>query len=279
MKHREGTFTGYGNQQLYYQSWHPESAAKAVLVFVHGLGEHSSRYMNLVRPLIPRGYALYGFDHRGHGRSSSYHCAHVNDWSEYRFDVKSFVAFVSNQERSLPLFLMGHSMGGLITANYVIYHPEGLQGVVLSAPPLGDVGVSPLLRAFGRLAALMKPDFAVGNGLDVNGISRDPEAVRLYREDPLIHDRVSMRWSVEFFKAIDWTKNHTAEFKPPLLTIHGEGDTLVPMSGSRAFFEKVDHRDKTYISYPEGYHESLNDLHHQQAADDIVNWLDNHLEQ
>lgn len=277
MNHTEGNFAGCNRWQLYYQTWQPDSPPKAVLIVVHGVGEHSGRYMNLVLPLLTKRYAVYSFDHRGHGRSPGNQCAHVNDWSEYRNDLKLFTTFVARQQPSIPLFLMGHSMGGLITANYVLHHPEGLQGVVLSAPPLGDIGVSVLLRFLGRLLAMIKPDLSMSNGLDLHGISRDPEAVRLYKEDPLVHDKISAQWSVEFFRAIAWTQEHASDFTPPLLIIHGEDDTLVPIAASRSFFEKVVQWDKSYIAYPGGRHESLNDLHHEQAAGDISDWLEKHL--
>ncbi|MEN8140813.1 MAG: lysophospholipase [Thermodesulfobacteriota bacterium] len=277
MKHTEGEFTAFNNWQLYYQAWQPDVAPKAALIIVHGVGEHSGRYMNLISPLLAKGYAVYSFDHRGHGRSPEGLAAHVNDWREYRQDLKLFVDFVRGQQELRPLFLLGHSMGGLITANYVLHYPQGLQGVVLSSPPLGDIGVSPVLRFLGRLLALIKPDFALGNGLDVNAISRDPEAVRQYLSDPLVHDRVTAQWSVEFFQAIDWTQAQAADFKPPLLIIHGDADAMVPCQASRSFFDQVGQVDKSYIAYPGGFHENFNDLHQQQAAADVGAWLDQHL--
>ncbi len=280
MKHEESKFTGYGDLQLYYQTWRPDDAPKATLIVVHGLGEHGGRYMNLVNAIVPDGVTVYAFDHRGHGRSAEKMVAHVDSWDEYRGDVAAFVQMVAKNEADTPLFLMGHSMGGLIVTNYVLHHPDGLRGsdklrgVIISAPPLGEVDVSPVLRGIGKVMSAIKPDFAIDSGLDVNGISRDPAVVAAYENDPLVHGKVSARWSTEFFKTIDWTRDHAADFKSPVLMIHGEADSLVPIAGSRAFFEQIQQEDKTYIAYEGGYHESLNDLHHAQAAADIGGWIE-----
>ncbi|MCP4010551.1 MAG: alpha/beta hydrolase [Proteobacteria bacterium] len=273
MQHQESEFLGEGGLPLYYQVWRPEVPPVASLIIVHGLSEHSSRYTNLVNNLVPNGVTVYTFDHRGHGRSAENLVAHVNDWSEYRGDVRAFVELVTTLESNAPLFLLGHSMGGLITANYVLHHPRGLHGVILSAPPLGDVGVSPLLRLLGRVVSAIKPDMVFKSGLELSGISRDPAVLEAYNNDPLIHGKITARWSVEFFKAIEWTRNHAATFEPPVLIIHGDADELVPIAGSRAFFDNIHQSDKHYITYEGGYHESLSDIHYEQVVGDIRNWL------
>ena len=121
MKHTEGKFTGFNDWQLYYQQWLPDGASKAKIVVVHGLGEHSGRYGNVVDYLVPKGNAIYALDHRGHGRSPETHCAHVNRWEEYREDLHAFVKMVSAIEPEKPLFILGHSMGGLMTLEYVLH--------------------------------------------------------------------------------------------------------------------------------------------------------------
>ncbi len=277
MQHQEGTFNGYGNLELFYQSWLPDSPLKAVIVLVHGLGEHSGRYPHVVNHLVPQGFGIYALDHRGHGRSAEKLCAHVMDWAEYRGDLEKFIQFVRGQQPDAPLFLMGHSMGGLIVLNYTLHHPEGLPGVIASAPAVGAVDANPLLLFVGRILSRIKPDFCLDSQLDVNGLSRIPEVVQAYQDDPLVTGKVSARWSTEFMAAIDWTRQHAAELQPPLLIIHGGDDTLVPPEGSRIFFDLVAHGDKERIVYPGGYHENHNDLHHEQVTADLERWLTAHL--
>ncbi len=278
MKHQEGTFTGFGGLELFTQSWLPDTPAKAIIVLVHGLGEHSGRYPHVVNHLVPLGFAIYSFDHRGHGRSAKKLGAHVNNWAEYRSDVQAFLQNVRQQAPDLPLFLMGHSMGGLIVLEYTLHHPEGLQGVIASAPAVGAVDASPLLLFIGRILSKLKPDFLIESQLDASSISRDPDEVQAYENDPLITGKVSARWSTEFTGAIEWTRQNAAQFQPPLLIIHGGGDTLVPPAGSQFFFEQVQQPDKERIVYPNGRHENHNDIHHEQVTADLARWLEAHLD-
>src|SRR5579863_7569397 len=135
MDHSTGTFRGAGEMELAYQRWLPEGTPRAALIIVHGFGEHGGRYMNIVGRLVPTGYAVYALDNRGHGRSPGQR-GHINDWSEFRDDLGAFVALVSTEQAGHPLFLLGHSMGGLIVLEYAERHPEGLRGVIASAPLL-----------------------------------------------------------------------------------------------------------------------------------------------
>jgi alpha-beta hydrolase superfamily lysophospholipase len=278
MNHREGTFAGFGGLELFTQSWLPDAPTKAVVILVHGLGEHSGRYPHVVNHLVPLGFAMYSFDHRGHGRSAQKLGAHVNSWAEYRHDVQAFYQHVRQQNEDLPIFLMGHSMGGLIALEYTLHHPGGLRGVIASAPAVGAVDASPLLLFIGRILSRLKPDFFIESQLDASSISRDKDVVMAYENDPLVTSKVSARWSTEFTGAIEWTRQNAAKFQPPLLIIHGDSDTLVPPSGSQYFFEQVQQTDKERIVYPGGYHESHNDIHHEQVTADLVRWLEARLD-
>lgn len=277
MKHKEGKFSGGDGRQLYRQSWMPDDEPKAVLVIIHGLGEHSGRYANVVNHLAPLGYAIHSFDHRGHGRSAEKPTAHVHHWGEYHQDVGAFLEMVRQQHPDLPLFLMGHSMGGLITLGYVLDHPEGLQGVVASGPAVGAVNAPPILMFIGRILSRIAPGFVLQASLNGEDVSRDQEAAKAYEEDPLVTGRVSARWSTEFVSAIEQAQSRAAEFKPPLLIVHGEDDPLVPEESSRIFFEKVQHQDKERIVYEGGRHEPHNDIQHAQVTADIHRWLEAHL--
>ena len=276
MQHTENTFTGHDDLELYYQSWRPDTEPKAVLIIVHGLGEHSGRYMNLVNPLVPQGYAIYAFDNRGHGRSGGQQ-AYVNKFAEFRQDVTMFQKLVAAQEGERPLFLMGHSLGGLIVLDTLLHHNHGIKGTVISAPALDTGGVSALLMAASKILSRIKPDLKVATGLDATGISRDPDVVKAYQNDPLVHGVGTPRLAVESPIAMAWCQENADKLQIPILMIHGTADRITSPASSREFFDKLTYPDKTYIDYEGGYHESLNDIHHQQVATDIQNWLDAHL--
>lgn len=276
MNHNEGTFQGFGGLQLYYQCWRPDGKPRAVLAIVHGFGEHSGRYMNVVHHLVPKGYAVYAFDHRGHGRSPGPR-GHINSWEEFREDMRAFLQMVAAQEPGRPLFLMGHSMGGLIVLEYALHYPEGLKGVIASGPVLAQVGVSPLLLLLARLFSRIWPRLAMNTGLDATAISRDPEVVAAYQADPLVHSIASARLGTEMARATAWTHEHAAEWKLPLLILHGGADRLAPPEGSRRFFENVPIADKERYEYEGGYHEPHNDVNRAQVLADLEHWLERHL--
>ena len=134
MRHEDGFFQGIRGARIYRQCWLPDGEPRAVLLIVHGLGEHSGRYANVVNHLVPRGYALYGLDHVGHGKSEGTR-EYVERFEDYTDTLDMYRGMVRQAQPDKPLFLYGHSLGGLISAFYLLDHQAGLAGAVLSAPP------------------------------------------------------------------------------------------------------------------------------------------------
>ncbi len=276
MKHSECTFEGFEDVPLFAQSWLPDETVKAVIAIVHGFGEHSGRYMNVVNTLVPQGFAVFGFDHRGHGKSPGQR-GHIMHWKEYVEDVDRFLQFIRETEKDAPIFLLGHSMGGLIVLNYALTKPEGLHGVIASAPLLSQPGIAPVLLAISRILSKIWPSFSIDTKLDVQTISRDPKVQQAYVNDPLVHSRASARLGTEITAATEWTQAHADNFSLPLLIIHGEADELVEPQGSAEFFEKVTFADKTRLTFKDGRHETHNDLEKERELQQILGWLEEHL--
>jgi alpha-beta hydrolase superfamily lysophospholipase len=276
VQHSEGTFTGAGGVMLYYQRWLPDGMPRAAVAVVHGFGEHSGRYTNVVNQLTPAGYAVYAMDLRGHGRSPGQR-GYINAWAEYRDDVGAFLRLVSQEQPMLPLFLMGHSLGGVIALEYAEHHPEGLRGVVASGPLLGQPGVSPILLALAQILSRIWPRFSLTTGVDASALSRDLAVAVAYRADPLVHDRGTARLGTELSAAQARTLAGASAFKPPLLIIHGGADRLSPPEASRIFFERAPGPDKERHEIPGGYHEPHNDTSRAQALDILRRWLDRHV--
>jgi len=275
MQHNESWFEGHHGLKLYCQSWTPDTPPKAILAIVHGFGEHSGRYMNLVNCFVLRGYAVHSFDLRGHGRSPGRR-GHVLNWSEYRLDVDAFLRMIARSDPHTPMFLYGHSLGGLIVLDYALHDPVALRGVISSAPALGQVAISPVLLALSRIMSRVSPTFSIRTQLDATMISRDPAVVSAYTADPTVHDTASARLGTEMAAAQEWVQAHAGGLHLPLLLFQGSMDRLVNPAGGQQFFRNVPDGDKQYIAYDGSFHEVHNDLDQQKAFDDIAGWLELH---
>ncbi len=276
MEHRESTFKGEGDLELYYQRWRPDEAPKAVLAVVHGFGEHSGRYGNVVDWLVPKGYAVYAFDQRGHGRSPGQR-GYVESFADVRADVRAFLDRVRREAPDLSVFLVGHSQGGLTVLNYALHDPSGLAGVVASGPVLTQPDVSPVLLLLSRLLSRVWPTFSLEVGLEAAALSRDPAVVRAYQDDPLVHGKGTPRLGTEIMAAADWTQAHASDWSLPLLLVHGGADRLSPPEASRRFFENVTFPDKKRIEYEGYYHEVFNDVGKEQVLAGVEAWLEGYL--
>jgi alpha-beta hydrolase superfamily lysophospholipase len=269
--HRVGSFAGYGALQLFYQAWRPPHP-RAVLVNLHGLGDHSGLYPNLAAHFPPKAVAVYAYDMRGNGRSPGQR-AFVRHWREYREDLHAFLERVRQWEPDLPLFLLGNSLGGLVVLDYALDQPGGLAGVIAAAPPLGKLGVPPLLMALGRLMSRIVPRFSLRVGMDLTGLARDPAVVEAVLADSLFHRRGTARLSTEVTAAIARVQNRAADLSVPLLILHGSADRMVPPDGSREFFAKLRVPDRELREYPEGYHGLFADLNSAEVLTDLERWM------
>ena len=243
MHQTQGTFYGADNVPLFYQSWQPDGEPRGVVAIAHGFGEHSGRHETIARPLVAEGYAVFGYDHRGHGHSPGKR-GYINQWREFREDLAAFLNMIRQENSSRPLFLFGHSMGGLIVLEYALRHANNLAGVVASSPFLAQANLPAYLQFISRVLSRLWPGLNVSTGMDTSGISRDPAEVKRYGDDPLNHSLGTPRLGTEITAAIEWTQAHALEWKIPLYLYHGTADKVIPIEGSRTFFSHVTAADK-----------------------------------
>jgi alpha-beta hydrolase superfamily lysophospholipase len=278
LEHRNGRFAGAGGLQLYYQAWLPPAGLpkKAVLINLHGLGDHSGLYPTLANHFPVRGIALYAYDMRGNGRSPGQR-AYLRGWHEYRGDLHAFVDRVRKWEGDLPLFILGNSLGGLVVLDYALHYPAGLRGVMAAATPLGELGVPPFLMTLGRIMSWIWPRFSLEVGMDLSGLARDPAVADTILSDPLFHRRGTARLSTEVTAAIQRVQARAETFSVPLLILHGSADRMVPPDGSRRFFSRVEQTDRELREYPGAYHGLFADLGHEEVLKDTETWIEGHL--
>jgi alpha-beta hydrolase superfamily lysophospholipase len=272
-----GTFDGIGGCKLFYKGWMPEGTAKAVMAIVHGAGEHIERYHNLVNILVAAGFALVGYDQRGHGRSEGQR-GHIDSWDQYRGDLGIFLKLAVSLVPETPLFLYGHSMGSLVVLDYIMRTPEGLRGAIISGIALDPKDAAPpLLVLIAKGLSGILPKFSMKTPLPGSALSRDPEVAKAYDEDPLVFRERTPRWATENLKTIAWIKDHPEKITLPVFFVHGELDPLLSAEGAQQFYERISYPDKAIKIYPDGLHEPHNDLDHDQVAADLEKWLSEHI--
>lgn len=269
---REGRFTGEGGLSLFRQSWRPVGVPRAVLINVHGLGDHSGLYPTLVEHCTAQGITVHAMDTRGNGRSEGQR-AYVERWEEYRGDLARFVRLVREEESGHPLFLLGNSLGGLIALDFAIEHPDGIRGVIVASPPLGRLGVPAPLLALGRVLSRLWPRFSLRTGMDLSGLARDPAVAETLLADPLFHRVGTARLSTEVTAAIARVQAAAPRFPLPLLVLHGSADRMVPPEGSRAFVARVGHPDRELREYAGAYHVLFADLERDRVLTDVEQWI------
>ncbi|VEP13392.1 Alpha/beta hydrolase fold protein [Hyella patelloides LEGE 07179] len=274
-QNKQGTFPGAKGLKLYYQSWHPPALAKAVLVIVHGHGAHSGIFRGMVKYLLECNYVVYSFDLRGNGRSPGQR-GYINNWAEFRADLKAFLDLVTAENADLPLFLMGQSLGGAIALDYALREPNFIQGLILMSPALG-LGISNWKIAISKLLSSILPNFALDTGIDFSACSRNPEIIAASAQDSLRHSQGTARLATELLKTIDWINAHAKELQIPLLILHGGADRVTLPKSSCVFFERLNLADKEKHEYPGSYHELHHDLNCQEVLADIKDWIDRHL--
>ena len=266
-----------GSSHLYQQTWEPDDQARAVVLLVHGLGEHSGRYVHVADHLTRRGFAVYTLDHYGHGKSDG-HGGFVERFSVYLDGVDALLAKAKEEHSSLPLFLLGHSMGGLIAATWLLTKQDVVRACVLSGPALmTDQAPSAFLLALNRLLSALVPTLPMIR-LDASGVSRDPAVVDAYINDPLVfHGKLTARLIAELSATMDNTLSRADEIHVPVILMHGEQDLLTSPSGSREMFAGVSSEDKTLKLYPGLYHEIFNEPEQEAVLADMSTWLETHL--
>lgn len=277
MRHQQEYVAGYRDQILFRQSWLPGGDAKAVILLVHGMAEHSGRYQRLVDYFLPRDYAIYGFDHLGHGRSDGRRC-HVNSFQDFSENLQRMVQWAKAEHAGKPVILFGHSMGGLIVADFLLSSENQVHAAILSAPALKTLGKPNALQML-KVALLRRwrPQ-ARFRRLDLQGLSRNPQIIRAYRTDPLVHTgAMSIGLALALGQTMGKVAKQAKDITLPLLIVQGGQDTMVDPRGAETFHAAISSSDKHLQLYPDAYHEILNEPEGDDCLELIVDWLGSRL--
>jgi alpha-beta hydrolase superfamily lysophospholipase len=252
--------------ERFFRDWPAPAPARGAVALVHGIAEHSGRYQHVAARLNAAGYSVAAVDIRGHGRSGGWPGGFdgLDDWIA---DTKAVLERARSAAGEQPLFLMGHSLGALIAATYVVRAGgEGLTGLVLSSLAV--------LAGEALLASMADPE---GQGISSTALSRDVEVQRAYDEDPLVFaDRVPPEATAGGLEAAIEIYAAAGTITLPVLMFHGDADGIADVEGARDFFAELGAKDKRLRVYEGLRHETMNEPERDQVLDDLVAWLDEH---
>ena len=279
MKHTPFNFKTSDGLELFGRVWRAQTdPAKGIVNLVHGVGEHSGRYAHVAETLTKAGYHLAAFDLRGHGLSEGKR-GHAPSFDQLLDDVTVFLQ--ESQTRlgaDLPVFLYGHSLGGLIVIDYGLRRSSSLSGIISTGPALALAFEPPKFKLFiGKAMANLAPSFTMNNALDVNALSRDAAIVKAYQDDALVHDRISAKLVMDMFDAGKYDLEHAAEWQIPLLLMHGTEDHISSAAASRQFKTSADGK-VDLVLWESYFHEIHNDIGKEPVLETMVNWLDEHIQ-
>jgi alpha-beta hydrolase superfamily lysophospholipase len=275
-EHLDGYLTGAGGGQVYWQSWEPADP-KAVVVIAHGLAEHSGRYAHVAKHLNEAGYAVAAGDHCGHGRSEGVK-GNIERMVHLLDDLDAVLKAAVARHLGLPVFLLGHSLGGLIALDYLISRgDEHVDGLVLSAPAVDPSIGTRTEKLLARLLSGILPNLALTT-LDSKAVSRDPDVVAAYESDPFNYlGKVRVRTGAESLASVSRVAANLAKVTVPVLVLQGSEDRLVKPIGAELVRDRVSSKDVTHKSYQGLYHEIFNEPEQDEVLADVVRWLDAHL--
>lgn len=252
--------------------WPAQGNQRAKVLLVHGMGEHHARFEHVAQAFNQQGFLVMGFDHRGHGHSPG-----------KRGDAPSLDMLLQDVQAALdhiatlgdgPLFLYGHSMGGNLAVNYAL-RPQAKQlaGVIATSPWLMLHPKQQRMLGLAGVLSRIAPSISMDNGIDAAGLSRDAAVVSAYREDPLVHGKITPRMAWAMRQGGLYTLSHAKDLQAPMLLMHGEKDPITLPDASKQFYQNTLQGRCEYVAWPQGMHELHNEPDRQQVIDRMLTFL------
>ncbi|MEW5938963.1 MAG: lysophospholipase [Chloroflexota bacterium] len=274
MKTFEWEWKSFDGLKMHSKGWSPDGEPKAAVCLVHGVGEHIGRYAHVGAAFSEAGYALLGFDHRGHGKSEGQR-GHAPSLEAYFKDMDDSLRQAAERYPSAPRFLYGHSLGGLLSLSYAVTRTPDARGMIVSSPGLRTAlheqkGKIFLVNFLGRLA----PTITLPSGLDTKYLSRDPQVVKAYVGDPLVHDKLTLGFGLAGLRATEIPFARAAQLSVPILLAYGSADQIAYPRGSEEFARLAPQGLVTLKRFEGLYHEPHNEPEKAEVFQAYVQWLD-----
>jgi len=274
MKHYEMTWKAHDNLDIFAQAWEPTiPQPKAVACLVHGLGEHTSRYAHVAEAFGRQGIILFGADLRGHGRSGGAR-GHISSIEDFMKDIDVSLEQARLRYPGLPIFLYGHSLGGIQVLHYGLTRKPNIKGVIATSSGLHTALEKQYLKIMmAKILGALIPNTSLASGLDPKTISRDEKVVQAYINDPLVHDKISLGFGRIMTGVTGWVLAHASEFSLPLLLLHGKADVLAFPSSSTEVAAALKEKC-TLVLWDDAYHELHNEPEKEEVFKTMTVWMD-----
>lgn len=275
MQHSTGHFDTSDGLSIFTQSWQPDDKPRAAIVLAHGIGEHSGRYSEFATLLADKGFAVFALDHRGHGHSDGLR-VHTESFDLFSNDLYRYIEHIRRDHPQLPIILMGHSMGSVISLMYALDHQDRLSGLIISGCAIHAARVHPqFLRPILRAAARFIPKLPIVPGIPPEQLSNDPAIIQNVKDDPLVHSGPSRPGILYGIVSNgDMIHAQAEKISVPLLVVHGGDDPVCPVSASQHLYDQVSSTDKKLHIYPGMKHEIIWGFEKEPVIKDIVAWLE-----
>ena len=272
MIHKEDNWKSHDGLNLFAQSWSPDDEIKKTVIIIHGIGEHSTRYDHWAERFVRNSYAVLTMDQRGCGKSEGKK-GHIPNYESILKDTDLLVSKSKELFPNKPVVIYGHSMGGNIILNYCLRREEKPFAAIVSAPWIRLAMTPPKLLLFvGNTMKNILPGFTQRSKIPLSYISRDQQEVEKYKNDPLIHDKVSVMTGMSFLEAGEWSLENAEKYDTPLLLMHGSGDQITSHKATESFYKKA--HDVASIKIWEGcYHELHHEFEREQVFQHVIDWL------
>lgn len=257
---------------LFTRAWKTEKQAKALVVIVHGIGEHCGRYDHVAKIFNGYGLHVFSYDQRGHGKSEG--PRGYTPSNQHLMDDLSLAIEQARQlaGKELPFFIYGHSMGGLEAIYYGLQNANGVKGYIATGLSINIASTDPFKIFIAKMLSPILPKLTLSTGLDVTALSRDPKVIKAYQDDPLVHGLATTRLGMFIIGGAEEVLKKASSWNHPLLLMHGTEDRLGVISGSQEFFAKLT-GDVTFKPWKGMYHEIHNEPDWLQVIRTMADWM------
>ena len=279
MKIEDGWTKSADGNRLFWRRHTPDGSPRAALLIVHGLAEHSGRYLHVLDSFANAGFDCWAHDYRCHGQSPGLR-VHVQHFDEFLTDLDAVRGLVSKARPDLPLFLIGHSQGGLIVLREALAHPQGLEGIVVSSPFLGmhpDAAPPAPLHMVANIVSTFAPKLMFSKVAEPSALSRDPKVPEAYIADPLVSTTVSARWFTSVLRAHADTQARAPTLSVPALVMQSGEDRLTDPAATRSWVADAPSDLVDYVEWEGLYHEMFNEPEKEMVFERVEEWLSNRL--